>query len=199
MFSAIHLVPSESLFAPPSTPLKQSVSDNAHFFSRLARGAFGVPSSAGSFGPLLAWGISLGILVDLLEMLPTHNAVELWRYPTFTVPDLRLLIYLFTYQLRKDNARLLNSGTWPSHTAADETTAAIAISEAEPHHIKPDHVCSREKGKALRQSPALNLMISGYYERMNVAITVFLALRFTAATALGYYALRAWISRSRGR
>jgi hypothetical protein len=199
MFSAIRLVPSESLFTPSSPPVRRYSSAKASFFSRLARGAIRIPLSPGSSGPLLAWGISLGVLVDLLEMLPPHNAVELWRFPTFTAPDLRLLIYLFTYRLRKDNARLLNSGTWPSRTAVDESNLAIAISEAEPVHIKPDHTHTRETGTVMRQSPALNLMISGYYERMNIAIAVFLVLRFTTAAALGYYTIRSWTSRTRKR
>jgi hypothetical protein len=191
-FSAVRLVPSESLFASSVSgfipdPLKRS-----NLFSGLARGSFGVPSSTGQSGPLLLWGLTLGILADILEMLPPHNAIQLWQYPTFTTPDLRLLIFLFTYRLRKNNARHLNAGTWPSQTAADASTAAVAVSEAEPRQAKPSEVGIGGLGVGGRPAHALSLMLSGYYERMNVAIAVFILLRMAAAGGLGYLGLRGW-------
>ena len=151
-----------------------------------------MPSSAGQSGPLLLWGLTLGILADLLQMLPPHNAVELWQYPTFTTPDLRLLIFLFTYRLRKNNARYLNSGTWPSQTAVDVSTAAMAVSEAEPRQAMPSDVGIDGLGVGCQSTHVLSLMLSGYYERINVAIAFFLVMRIAAVGGLGYLTLRAW-------
>lgn len=196
-FSAVRLIPSESVYAS-SIPgfIPEPSKDSALFFG-LARGSFGLPSSATRSGPLLLWGLTLGILADLLEMLPPHNAIELWQYPTFTTPDLRFLIFLFTYKLRKDNARHLSDGTWPSQTAIDASTVAVAVSEAEPHPAKPNDVGIGGLGVGGRPSHALSLMLSGYYERIDIAIAVFLVFRMGIAGALGYLTLRAWKARGR--
>ena len=196
-FSAIRLIPSESVFASSIPGFIPDPEKGATLFSGLARGSFGVPSSTAQSGPLLLWGLTLGILADLLELLPPHNAIELWQYPTFVNPDLRLLVYLFTYKLRKDNARHLCDGTWPSQAAVDRFTAAAAVSEAEPHHSKRNQFGIGGLGVGQRPSHALSWMLSGYYERMNIAIAVFLALRLAAAGGLGYVAIRAWKLRRR--
>jgi hypothetical protein len=192
MFSAIRLIPSESLFTSSTPGFIPDSSENVSLFSGLAKGAFGIPSSTARSGPLLLWGLTLGILADLLEMLPPHNAIELWQYPTFRTPDLRLLIYLFTYRLRKDNARHLNAGTWPSQTAADASTAAVAVSEAEPRQVKPNDVGIGGLGVGGRQIHAMSLMLSGYYERMNIAIAAFILVRIAATGGLGYLSSHAW-------
>lgn len=194
-FSAIRLVPSESVFASAIPGFIPDLPRNATLFSGLARGLIGLPSSTAPAAPLSLWGLTLGILADLLEMLPPHNAVELWNYPTFTTPDLRLLIYLFTYKLRKRNARHLSDGTWPSQTAADASTAAVAASKAEPCQAKPNDVGVGGLGVGGGPSDAPSLMLSGYYERVNVAIAVFLAMRIAAAGALSYFTFRVRKSR----
>ncbi len=196
-FSAVRLIPSESVFASSIPGFIPEPSKNVSRFSGLARGSFGVPSSTARSGPLLLWGLTLGILADLLEMLPPHNAVELWQYPTFTTLDLRFLIYLFTYKLRKENARHLSDGTWPSQIAVDASTAAVVVSEAEPHRGKPSDVGIGGLGVGRRPSHALSLMLSGYYERINIAIAVFLTVRIAAAGALGYLTFREWRLRRR--
>jgi hypothetical protein len=197
VFSAVRLIPSESVFASSIPGFIPDPSERATLFSGLARGSFGVPSSTTRSGPLLLWGLTLGILADLLEMLPPHNAIELWQYPTFTTPDLRLLVYLITYKRRKDNARHLSDGTWPRQTAVDANTAAVAVSEAEPRQAKPNAVGIGGFGVGGRPSHTLSLMLTGYYERINVAIALFLALRMAAAGVLGYFTFRAWKTRKR--
>jgi hypothetical protein len=50
------------------------------------------PDGEGAYpSPLLLWGLTLGILADFLDMLPPHQAVQLWKYPTFTVSAAVLL------------------------------------------------------------------------------------------------------------
>jgi hypothetical protein len=196
IFSAVQLIPSESLFASSIPGFVPKPSEKATLFTGLARGSFGVPESTSRSGPLLLWGLTLGILADLLEMLPPHNAIELWKYPTFTAPDLRVLIWIFTYRLRKNNARQLSDGTLPSQTAVDATTAAVAVSEGEPRQMRSADVGIG--GLGVGQNPsshALRNMLSGYYDRMNVAIITFLCLRFATAGGLGYAAFRTWRSR----
>lgn len=198
MFSAVQLTPSESLYA---TSIPGFVPDGGDptgkLFSGLAEGSFGVPSSsAGSLAhqqPLLLWGLTLGVLADFLDMLPPYNAVSLWRYPTYTMPDLRLLVYLITRPVRKNNAGDLSTGSWPSQTAVDATTQAMAVSEAEPRRLaKKNEVGIGGLGVGSHRQPAVGKLLSGYYERMSLAIGIFLVYRTLLGSAALYWVYRTW-------
>ena len=160
MFSAVRLLPTESVYAssiPGFIPTEGG--DKLSTLSGWAQAPFGAPSSntiqknALTFQqPLILWGLTLGVLADLLDQLPPHNAVALWKYPTFTVPDLRIIVYLMTFQFRKDTAEAFSSGSWysqqhprrrrPSQTAMDATSQAIAVSGAEQAPAIGEHSTS---------------------------------------------------------
>ena len=149
MFSAVRLLPTESVYAssiPGFIPTEGG--DNLSTLSGWAQAPFGVPSSNSvqkrqlTFQqPLILWGLTLGVLADLLDQLPPYNAVALWKYPTFTVPDLRIIVYLMTFQFRKNTAEAFSSGSWysekhalqrrPSQTALDGTSQALAVPSSE--------------------------------------------------------------------
>ena len=222
MFSSVHLVPSESLYAS-SIPefLPSEADDQPKAFSGLATGAFGVPDSTKGLAyqqPLPLWGLTLGELADFLDMLPPYNAVKLWKYPTFTTPDLRLFVYLFTRSLRANNAGELSSGSWrtehaeqrsdhserrrrrPSQTAVDATSHAIAVSEAEPMDLAKRNVTGIS-GLGIGSNPhhAVARLLGGYYERMNLAIYVFLLYRALLGVGVAIWIGRAWWRRRKGR
>jgi len=198
MFSAVNLIPSESVYAssiPGFVPEKGG--DAPGPVSGWAQAPYGIPHSSQSLAfqqPLLLWGLTLGVLADFLDMLPPHNALKLWRYPTFTTPDLRLLVYLFTRSLRKNNAGDLSAGTWPNQTAVDATTQAIAVavSETEPTPSTHNRVGIGGLGVGSDPRHAVGKMLSGYYERINVAIAVFLAYRTILGAAIATWLYRTW-------
>ncbi|KAH7018539.1 uncharacterized protein B0I36DRAFT_253158 [Microdochium trichocladiopsis] len=134
-FSAIRLAPSESVhaseipgFLPPQTEAETAVQS-------FLEGAFGVvpPSKKAGLAyqaPLLLWGLTLGVMADFLDMLPPYNAVKLWLYPTFTVPDLRFIVWVLTRSLRKGNAGDLSAGTWARELQPNPPTPTAAGSNA---------------------------------------------------------------------
>lgn len=198
MFSAVQLTPSESLYATSIPGFVPDGNDpTAKLFSGLAEGSFGVPSSnSGSLAhqqPLLLWGLTLGVLADFLDMLPPYNAVSLWKYPTYTMPDLRVLVYLITLPVRKNNAGDLSTGSWPSQTAVDATTQAITVSEAEPLSLaKNSEVGIGGLGVGSHRRPAAGKLLGGYYERMSLAVGIFLAYRTLLGSAALYWIYTAW-------
>lgn len=203
MFSAIKLLPSESVFAssiPGFVP-----EEKPQTVSGWAQAPFGVPESSQSLAhqqPILLWGLTLGVLADFLDRLPPYNAVALWRYPTFTVPDLRFLVWLFTRNIRKNNAGDLSSGTWPSNTAADSQTQAVAVTEAEPIRLAQQHQSDQNTvgisglGVGSRANDALSRLLVGYYDRINVALAVFFAYRTVLGTTAAVWLYRFWKRRS---
>jgi 8-oxo-dGTP pyrophosphatase MutT (NUDIX family) len=221
MFSAVSLIPSESVYASsipgfiPDSKQKPIISNYSHIY--------GTPESSKSLAfqqPILLWGLTLGVLADFLDMLPPYNAVALWRYPTFTTYDLRFMVWLFTRNLRRGNDRNvgdLSAGTWsatgpskseepgpvrearrrrrPSQTAMDVTSQAVAtVSEAEPAHLRHNAVGISGMGVGTK-TKAVGHYLTGYYERMNVAIAVFLAYRTVLGAGVVYGLLRLWKGR----
>ena len=125
-------------------------------------------------------------------MLPPYNAVKLWRYPTYTPPDLRFFIYVFTRSLRKNNAGDLSCGTWPSQTAVDANTQALAVSEAEPRHLAHNEAGIGGLGIGSNPKHAVGKLLTGYYERMSLAIGVFLIYRAVLGSAAVFWLSRLW-------
>lgn len=210
MFSAVKLVPSESVYASSIAGfIPTEGGDNYGTVSGWAQAPYGVPESSKSLAfqqPILLWGLTLGVLADFLDQLPPYNAVQLWKYPTFTVPDLRFLVYLFTRNLRRNTAEPLSSGSWPNQTAIDTTTEAVpvvptddtvpTVSEAEPIRLARRESLDKHRvgigGLGVGPDPrhAVGKMLAGYYERVNVAIAVFLAYRTLATAGVAFYAYK---------
>lgn len=200
-FSAIRLTPTESLLCN-STPEffsdEEEYEQSQSLTQRLAAWCWGSPAhSTGQNRPLLLWGLTLGILADFLDMLPPHTAVLLWNYPTFTPPDLRLIVSLLTYRLRKRNILQVTSGARPNNTAVDGQTAAWSVT-ADSHDNNQvgigglgvgRYYGSSDKGND-GKSYAVGIMLKGYYERLRVALHIFIAWRVALGSVAAAYAWR---------
>ncbi|KAJ5169059.1 uncharacterized protein N7482_004653 [Penicillium canariense] len=193
-FSAVRLLPSETQqctsvpgFVPDDTNQKTSL------MSRFKSWSLSNQADSGDLNrPLLLWGLTLGILADFLDMLPPHTAVELWKYPTFTAPDLRFIVSVLTFHLRKRNARDVKLGARPNETAADSETAALPVTpNADGHDHNKVGIgglgVGRYYGPGDRAvdgtSYAVGIMLRGYYQRLRMAIWLFLAWRAALGSA----------------
>jgi len=122
MFAAINLAPTESLhsFESPSVSLTQDnryarstpTSQLRALTTRIARSdLFNQYSTPPPEGPLLLWGLTLGVVADFLDLFPPHNALTLWTYPTFTPLDVRFSVWLLTYRFKNRKRAELQAGT----------------------------------------------------------------------------------------
>lgn len=199
-FSAIRLLPSEShqcTSIPGLIPNDDSA--KASLVQRFKIWCLGNQADSGDTSrPLLLWGLTLGILADFLDMLPPHTAVQQWKYPTFTTPDLRFIVSILTYHIRKSNTKSVRSGVRPNNTAADsETTALPATLDGGIHD--PNEVGIGGLGVGRYYGPAdqpadgtsyaVGIMLRGYYQRLRLAIYIFLAWRVTLGSIA---AITAW-------
>ncbi|GFF43540.1 uncharacterized protein C14C4.10c [Aspergillus lentulus] len=201
-FAAIQLQPSESLncHTTPNPDTITTQSSPSIFQRWKTCCSANSAASVNSTRPLHLWGLSLGILADFLDMLPPHTAVRLWKYPTFTSPDLRFIISILTYRLRKRNVLHVRSGarTVISNTAVDGQTVALAV--VQEHNTQHDHNdvgigglgVGRYYGASDKASDgstyAVGIMLRGYYEKLRVAIYVFLAWRIALGSVAAVYA-----------
>lgn len=208
-FSAVRLVPAESIHCTSIegfVPESGGAGASTGLLNRFKSWCLSNQADSGEPNrPLLLWGLTLGILADFLDMLPPHTTVQQWKYPTFTAPDLRLIVSILTYNLRKRNARMVKSGARPgpgpapNETALDAETAALPVtSQPSKHHHDDNEVgigglgVGRYYGPSDRApdgtSYAVGIMLRGYYQRLRVAIYVFLAWRLTLGSAAAFTA-----------
>ncbi|THV47240.1 hypothetical protein BGAL_0325g00050 [Botrytis galanthina] len=192
-FSAIRLRPSESLycsstkeyFSEESQP-KKSIFERAYTW-------FKGGEKAQSDRPLLLWGLTLGMVADFLDQLPPHDSVELWEYPTFTSPDIRIIINMLTRNIKKRNTERLrgsaHDGTG-NQTAMDGETTAVAMLESGGPLI----------GKNKTKEHAVGVMLEGYYDAMKKGVWIGAGIRLMSTLALILWLVRWYRLRSnRGR
>ena len=96
-FPAIELLPSETKSCITNYEFLDFPSQRQTHTSKLSR------------KPLIMWGLTFGIISDLLEMLPPFNALQLWTYPTFTTYDLNFSLWMLTFSRRKRLRQLLKN------------------------------------------------------------------------------------------
>lgn len=199
-FSAIRLIPSESLyssstaefFSPPEDR-KEAVTATS-ITSRMYSWYLGDHAGAADrTRPLLLWGLTLGVLADFLDQLPPYNAVQLWSYPTFTSFDVRWIINILTFSLKRRNKGRLQG----NQTAVDDGTEAVATGD-NPWFIGglSDGMRPLKRGDNAKKSYAVGVMLEGYYDMARRGVWIAASVRFIATIVLGYHILRRYRKRS---
>jgi hypothetical protein len=192
-FSAIRLIPSESLFCsstaeffPPETAdenIKTSLS------TKLYNWYLGDHAGlADKNRPLLLWGLTLGVFADFLDQLPPHNAVKLWSYPTFTSLDVCFIINILSAGLKRRNRARLYGG---NQTAMDNETEAVAPTGDNPWFIgglSDGMKCTGEKNAS--KSYAVGVMLDGYYDLARRGVWIAAATRLLGSLALIFYIIK---------
>ncbi|KAK5730352.1 hypothetical protein LTR15_000289 [Elasticomyces elasticus] len=237
MFAAINLLPTESLHSAetpaPDTGVNAGavrVEDNRHspptytsrakaLASRVYRSdIFNQYPTEPTEGPLLLWGLTLGVIADLLDLLPPHTALTLWTYPTFTPLDVRFWVWLLTYRFKGRKRVELQAGSSvmmsrPSFGGASESLASsesanvgVAGKEVEErvdetglHGLGTGSgVGSGELGVRGRKA-AVATMLEGYYDIVRRAVGVALVGRASVLVLVMWMALRRSRARKGGR
>ncbi|KAK4550665.1 hypothetical protein LTR36_000244 [Oleoguttula mirabilis] len=198
MFAAIDLLPTESLHSA-ETPAPDSavqLQDNRHarpslslstritaLASRIYRSdVFDQFPPPPKEGPLLLWGLTLGVVSDFLDLIPPHDALTLWTYPTFTPLDVRLVVWLMTYRFKDRKRAELQAGTAlmhrPAFGAVSESMASSAVmvprgggsESGKPHAPRPDETglhglgTGSMVGDTKGRKAAVATMLEGYVD-----------------------------------
>jgi 8-oxo-dGTP pyrophosphatase MutT (NUDIX family) len=217
VFAAVRLVPSESQYC---TSIGEYFPDDTRQSSAKPPP---VPSPFPSFvtswkqpraqssypqvKPLLLWGLTLGVMADFLELLPPHNALKLWTYPTFTPWDVRFAIWALSYRFRQDKKIELAALSSPDMMWGDEQNEverevfyrAESGFGANPHwkQGRTEEQTAAEVGisgipsgqspsrrNQRRNTGAVSLMLEGYYDIVRRAVAVALVGRLAGVAAI---------------
>lgn len=155
MFAAISLLPTESLYSA-ETPVQDQLQNNRKaqqtrydrlktLCTRILRSdIFNQYPPVPPDGPLLLWGLTLGVVSDFLDLVPPNNALTLWTYPNFTPLDVRFIVWLMTYRFKERKRAELQAGTQfltsPAFGYASESMANTNAAPTPETHTPPNGV-----------------------------------------------------------
>jgi hypothetical protein len=115
LLAATRLHPSESKFATESReyldipPPPEPQSSNQTIPLLFARSRLERIEDTGA--SLLLWGLTQGVAIDFLDMLPPFDTLKMWVYPTFAMPDVRLACWILSYNYRKRYQRMVETAS----------------------------------------------------------------------------------------
>jgi 8-oxo-dGTP pyrophosphatase MutT (NUDIX family) len=193
-FSAIQLLPTESLYCHES-PIDDTNRNNIGLPRKIMENLITIidpplQPPPPQQQPLILWGLTLGVVADFLDLLPPHNALELWTYPTFTMPDIRAVIWLTTYNFRKSKRLQLESEIYsgPPTAAVGEEPNAVSIPDNErreqSNEVGMEGLSSRGSLRGHSFESAVGTMLDGYYTCMRRGVTYALGFRVLSIASI---------------
>jgi len=200
LFAAVRLIPSESVYSSfepgflPAGPRKDS--DWLSRPMRIKSWWLGDASeSASSEGPLLLWGLTLGIISDFLELLRPETALELWTWPTFAPWDVRFTIWLMSFSFRERKLREACLSKRDVPAAIEEGLDAIALPDDRAHEngYAGSGIGGLGVGKVFGNldhpsrtlgSSAIMVMLEGYFVLLRRAVFLALIMRVGVSSAI---------------
>lgn len=199
MFAAVRLIPSESKYCSsivefmPDEPMRNE-SRRSNITIPLYGASWHKPRSPVD-SPLLLWGLTLGVVGDFLDMLPPHNALQIWTYPTFTHLDVRFILWAMSYRFRQRKQRELEEGM-TAVPAVELGTDSVALRDGLDSKPGEGSMEGMELGRYYgrlaqdqkgSRSSAVGVLLGGYYEVIQRAVLASFATRLAVISALGYF------------
>jgi 8-oxo-dGTP pyrophosphatase MutT (NUDIX family) len=205
MFAAVKLVPSESRFCTSIAEFLDEEPVQHEEDTTNQTVALGLSPdnwrTVKADAPLLLWGLTLGVMGDFLDMLPPHNALKIWTYPTFTALDTRFLLWLLSYSFRKRKQKELGEGSI-SVPGVDDKFEAIQAEALAPVEGRVEGVGGGRYYGRVRQdkkgsrSSAVGTLLTGYYDFVRTAVIASAVWRLSVTSIAAYYL---WRRLRRGR
>ena len=191
VFGAVKLKPTESLYSDrvfESAPKASSLNSIRNKISYLSDSNQADPDEQ----QLLLWGLTLGILADLLELIDRTATARLWSWPTFSPWDLRILIWLLNRKFQSRKIRELTIVRPPQ----DHQTSEICIDGLDNTSYSRS---IRHTMKGSEAGIAGMMLLAGYTNRLRGAVIVGLLMRVTFGAIVLFYGLHkyhGYLSRS---
>ena len=155
LFSAVSLLPSESLF---STIHPNAIHENSTLQALESRGT------------LHLWGLTLGIMADFLQGLDSDSTEKLWSWPTFSHWDVRVAVWLLTRSYRQKRVHELERAR-SSHSNQSDT---VLIKGADSITYATSEL---DQGKGTAKGLAGAHLLDEYFQNMKKAVNVAMGLR----------------------
>ena len=181
VFGAVKLKPAESLYSDRVAnfaPVNQKSTSSNSILTRLLPQNQSDPDDQ----PMLLWGLTLGIMADLLELIDRPATSKLWSWPTFSPWDIRAVIWLLNRKFRSQKIRELRM-----IRTSDGESGEVQIGGLD-NTTYTTSVKRQSKGSEAGVTGMI--LLGDYMERLRRAVVVALVLRAIFGTALASYAFR---------
>ena len=166
---------------------------------------------------LLLWGLTQGIISDLLGLMPSRRDFTWWHWPTLSRPDIRLVTWIVSYRFRKRKLQSLRrsieaqgkveGGSAQRPVLIEEGIGAVPKDNAEEMVGKTDE--EQEKSNSKEEIDrdrevkaratvfsAAGYVLDGYFEQIQRAIFITVALRALVGSVAALYFWRRFIRRT---
>ncbi|TKX26158.1 NUDIX domain-containing protein 3 [Elsinoe australis] len=184
-FSAVRLWPGESVKCAESPAVE---AEDGTSWVRRFRNVLPGAVKHESEPPLLLWGLTLGVMADFLDLLPPHNSLSLWSYPTFTPWDVRFAIWAMSWrfkgrktaevqQIQQSRVPTIEVGLDAVVPPSDDK-----LREGGIHGLSTGLDSSTERTQL--KSSAVSTMLEGYYDIVRRAVAVALLGRTSVLVAV---------------
>ena len=181
IFGAVKLKPTESLYCsslPGYIPENNTADSLSGTISHMFSSAF-LADDDPDEQPLLLWGLTLGIIADVLQLIDAKAASKLWAWPTLSPWDIRLSVWLLTYRFRSQKMReLITRGD----KLNDVQTGGMDSTTFTTSHT--------QRSKTTEAGAAALQLLDGYSEPLRRAVIVALVLRLAVGGSFAAYLLR---------
>jgi len=183
VFGAVKLKPTESLYNS-SIPGRACNIQNSTLLGDSMALLLNIRQADEVDQPLLLWGLTLGIMADLLEIVDMPATSKLWSWPTFSPWDIRFTIWLLNHRFRSRKIRELTKTTQEFHPqdsndvrigGLDNTTYSTSF---------------MRRGKGSEAGVTGMMLIAGYTDPLRRAVIVALLLRLALGTAFSAFLFR---------
>lgn len=183
IFGAVKLRPTESLY---NSSLSEAVLVNQRltFFGSFMTRLLDLKQVDEDDQPLLLWGLTLGIMADLLEIVDTPATSKLWVWPTFSPWDIRFTIWLLNRRFQSQKIRELTNSANNFHSANSNGVRIGGLDNT------TYSTSAMRRGKGSEAGVTGMLLLAGYYDRLRRAVFIALLLRLAFGTTLSMFLIR---------
>jgi hypothetical protein len=194
-FPAIRLVPSESLYSDYALygHIAEPVRGNSSMFSptKTLSGWWtgGDALVQRSQEPLLLWGLTLGVLEDLLHLVSPCTTLKSWVFPTLTSPDVRVYLWVMTYQFRRRKQRYLDHAI-QSLSTANKNKGLDKPDEKDNHgeYLRDEMgIITHDGYQEYSRSHIAGVMMDRYYDYFLPVAILAMSSRALLASVFIYY------------
>ena len=178
LFPAILLSPSESLHSLSVFHMLAdsdlSSSTVAHAGAKFQAGIFS-STKAKLQPPLLLWGLTLGIVQDLLTQFTHYDSSKLGVWPTFSHWDIRFMLWVMTYRFRRLRLNQLR----PEYDGQTYLAKGIGAERVYASGVHTD----QQLRLSIQPLKSISMhLIDGYFEKVRKSIIVALVFRVGIAS-----------------
>jgi len=136
-------------------------------------------------------------------MLPPHNALQIWTYPTFTQLDVRFILWAMSYGFRKRKQKELEEGAqaMPAVELGSDSVAMRDDAGSKPGEGRVEGMglgryygrwAQDQKGS---RSSAVGVLLGGYYEIIQKAVLVSFITRLSVIATAGFFTWKKFVKR----